>query len=138
MVGNPTLAQPGEYNNLLTDPLGHHLLVLADQLQLAAWTLSGKGYSTEGISGEAAELLLSGWSKGTNTTYQSAWKKWASWCMQRKVDPLSSFPRFPGKPVYYRMPTVQIYQHHTICCVHDSYSHRRSSHGSASVSVKEV
>ena len=48
-----------------------------------------QGYSAEGISREAAQLLLSGWSKGTNTAYQSAWKKWVSWCMPRKVDPLS-------------------------------------------------
>ena len=48
-----------------------------------------QGYSAEGILGEAAELLLSGWNKGTNTAYQSAWKKWVSWCMPWKVDPLS-------------------------------------------------
>ena len=47
-----------------------------------------QGYITEGISSEAAQLLLSGWSKGTNTAYQSAWKKWVSWCMSREVDPI--------------------------------------------------
>ena len=40
-----------------------------------------QGYTTEGISAEAAQLLLSGWSKGTNTAYQSAWKKSVSWCI---------------------------------------------------------
>ena len=48
-----------------------------------------QGYTTEGISTEAAQLLLSGWSKGTNTAYQSGWRKWVSWCMSREVDPIS-------------------------------------------------
>ena len=48
-----------------------------------------QGYAAEGVSSEAAQLLLSGWSKGTNTAYQSAWKRWVSWCITRKVDPLS-------------------------------------------------
>jgi len=47
------------------------------------------GYTAAGISEEAAQLLLSGWSKGTNTTYQSAWNKWVSWCISREIDPLS-------------------------------------------------
>ena len=32
----------------------------------------------EGISREASQLLAAGWSKGTNTTYQSAWRRWDS------------------------------------------------------------
>ena len=48
-----------------------------------------QGYAADGVSAEAAQLLLSGWSKGTNTAYQSAWKKWVSWCVTREVDPLS-------------------------------------------------
>ena len=47
------------------------------------------GYAAAGISAETAQLLLSGWSKGTNTTYQSAWKKWVGWCISREIDPLS-------------------------------------------------
>ena len=43
----------------------------------------------EGISREASQLLAAGWSKGTNTTYQSAWRRWDSWCSQRQIDPLS-------------------------------------------------
>ena len=43
-----------------------------------------------GISREASQLLAAGWSKGTNTTYQSAWKRWDSWCSERQVDPVSS------------------------------------------------
>ena len=49
-----------------------------------------KTHIAEGISKQASELILSSWSKGTNTAYQSGWTKWASWCAERKVDPISS------------------------------------------------
>ena len=42
-----------------------------------------------GISAETSQLLAAGWSTGTNTAYQSAWKRWNSWCTEREVDPLS-------------------------------------------------
>jgi len=42
-----------------------------------------------GISSEAFQLLAAGWSKGTNTTYESAWRRWDSWCSQRQIDPIS-------------------------------------------------
>ena len=38
---------------------------------------------------KASRLLLSGWSKGTNATYQSGWSKWAGWCDSREIDPIS-------------------------------------------------
>ena len=43
----------------------------------------------EGISSGASQLLAAGWSRGTNTTYESAWKRWDSWCSERKIDPIS-------------------------------------------------
>ena len=42
-----------------------------------------------GISAETSQLLAAGWSTGTNTAYQSAWKTWNSWCTEREVNPLS-------------------------------------------------
>ena len=42
-----------------------------------------------GISRETSQLLAAGWSKGTNATYQSAWKRWDSWCSERQIDPVS-------------------------------------------------
>ena len=45
--------------------------------------------ATGGISGKASRLLLSGWSKGTNATYQSGWSKWAGWCDSREIDSIS-------------------------------------------------
>ena len=42
-----------------------------------------------GVSEWSSELIMARWSTGTNTAYQSAWKKWCSWCAERKVDLLS-------------------------------------------------
>ena len=47
-------------------------------------------HTATGISKETSELLLAGWSKGTNTAYQSGWKRWSGWCQRREVDPISS------------------------------------------------
>ena len=33
-------------------------------------------------------MLEAGWSKGTNTTYQSAWKRWHGWCSRREINPI--------------------------------------------------
>lgn len=46
-------------------------------------------HTTAGISVETSELLLTGWSKGTNTAYQSGWKRWSGWCARREVNPIS-------------------------------------------------
>ena len=43
----------------------------------------------EGISSKASQLLAAGWSKGTNSTYQSAWRRWDSWCSEQHIDPIS-------------------------------------------------
>ena len=45
--------------------------------------------ASSGISGQAAQLITAGWSKGTSSTYQSAWAKWQCWCMKRDLDPFS-------------------------------------------------
>ena len=46
-------------------------------------------HEAAGISEQASELLLAGWSKGTNTAYQTGWSRWTSWCNERKVNPFS-------------------------------------------------
>ncbi len=43
--------------------------------------------SSEGICSDTAKLILAAWRPGTNAVYNSAWKKWHSWCMEREVDP---------------------------------------------------
>ena len=42
-----------------------------------------------GVSRQAADLLVAGWSQGTNSTYESAWRRWLCWCGAKQVDPIS-------------------------------------------------
>ena len=46
-------------------------------------------YTATGLSQQAADLLVAGWSQGTNTAYESGWRHWTSWCESRHVDPFS-------------------------------------------------
>ena len=47
-------------------------------------------HSATGILKETSELLLGSWSKGTNTGYQSGWKRWSGWCPRQEVNSISS------------------------------------------------
>ena len=70
--------------NLLLGPQGEiHPLILNTTLQLAAWHVSNAPCSRRAF---AQTLPSSAWRPGTNTIYNSAWKKWHSWCLGRKVD----------------------------------------------------
>ena len=44
---------------------------------------------SQGLSGEAAELILSSWRTKTNKSYDSLFGHWSRWCNQRKADPFS-------------------------------------------------
>ena len=44
-----------------------------------------KALSENGISEEAGELLTASWRQGTNKNYDSAWRKWESWCQERDI-----------------------------------------------------
>ena len=46
-------------------------------------------HTAAGVSKEASDLLLAGWSKETNSTYQSGWARWCLWCNEQEVDPVS-------------------------------------------------
>ena len=46
-------------------------------------------YEAAGVSGQAMKLLLAGWSKGTNTAYQSGWSWWTGWYSEQEIDPFS-------------------------------------------------
>ena len=39
------------------------------------------------ISQQAVELLVTGWSQGTNAAYESAWKRWLGLCNPRQANP---------------------------------------------------
>ena len=51
-------------------------------------------HSAGGISTRASALITSGWSKGTNATYQSGWNRWHRWCDERDINPLSCDIKF--------------------------------------------
>ena len=48
-----------------------------------------KNHRAAGISERSSKLILSGWSKGTTSSYQSGRKKWSCWCNRREIDPFS-------------------------------------------------
>ena len=45
---------------------------------------------TEGISKQASSLIAASRRKGTISHYESAWRKWSSWCSREQVDPFSA------------------------------------------------
>ena len=47
-------------------------------------------YEMQGISKRVTELLIESWRTNTNTSYNSAWCKWHSWCTRRGCDPTST------------------------------------------------
>ena len=47
-----------------------------------------RSLQSEDICANASKLILAAWRSGTNAIYNSAWKKWHSWCLGRKVDSL--------------------------------------------------
>ena len=69
-------------SDLLTDPFNQSYP--GNDLQLAAWRISGDNTQVCAYQKELPAFLQAGWSSGTNTAYQSAWSKWVSWCDRRK------------------------------------------------------
>ena len=53
----------------------------------ASISRSNKDIQQKAFLQKPHSCCFSGWSKGTNTAYQSAWKKSVSWCIPRNVDP---------------------------------------------------
>jgi len=43
----------------------------------------------EGISEQASSLIMAARRGSTSSHYESAWRKWGSWCAKRQVDPFS-------------------------------------------------
>ena len=46
-----------------------------------------ESFASQGVSAQASELLLSSWRSKMNSSYNSLFSKWASWCEQRNRDP---------------------------------------------------
>ena len=49
-----------------------------------------QGYEMQGFSGRVAELLMQSWRSATNSSYNSAWRKWHRWCAGRNCNPTST------------------------------------------------
>ena len=47
-----------------------------------------QSYPATGISRSAQNLLLAAWKRGSSDSYSSAWRKWACWCSERKINPV--------------------------------------------------
>ena len=47
-------------------------------------------YEEGGFSVQAKDLLSAAWRRNTSDQYASAWRKWSSWCAERKVNPISA------------------------------------------------
>jgi hypothetical protein len=47
-------------------------------------------FKARGVSEKVVELLVGGNLETTSACYQSAWKRWLSWCARRDQDPLSA------------------------------------------------
>uniref|UniRef100_A0A8W8ISQ8 Reverse transcriptase domain-containing protein n=1 Tax=Magallana gigas TaxID=29159 RepID=A0A8W8ISQ8_MAGGI len=60
-----------------------------------------KSYS---LSEDTEKLLFSSWSKGTNSSYDSAWNKWTLWCLERQTDPFSVYQKPRGTATLKKSP----------------------------------
>ena len=79
------------------DPNFNHTIAIASRESTSVSTkqnsrtsgLAGyrKGLSLQGLSDKATQLITESRRPGTLGNYESAWKKWSSWCDSRKVDP---------------------------------------------------
>ena len=45
-----------------------------------------RSLQSKDICANASKLILAAWRPGTNAIYNSAWKKWHTWCLSRQVD----------------------------------------------------
>ena len=49
-----------------------------------------QGFFMQGFSDRVTSMLLQSWRTHTHSAYNSAWKKWTSWCVAREVNPFSA------------------------------------------------
>ena len=49
-----------------------------------------QSYQMQGLSERVAELLIQFWRNNTNSTYNSVWRKWHRWCVERNYNPFST------------------------------------------------
>ena len=73
-----------------------HSLMVKNSLTLAVWLDLGKPSCVrktllcEGISENASHIIVNFRRKGRLSNYESGWRKWGSWCLERKIDPFQA------------------------------------------------
>ena len=108
LANSPSLAQsslvptaallPSGTPNPLTSPARHHLQ--------SGWEEPPSGRegtpppsrlvcirrscSSQGFSERVTEVIRRSWRTSTESAYNSAWRQWVGWCMERETDPLSA------------------------------------------------
>ena len=77
-------------------------------------------FSAQRISPQASKLLLASWREKSGKTYDSLFRKWAGWCTERDIDPLSgdvtSVVNFLADLFH------QGYQHRSLCSYRSAIS----------------
>ena len=77
-------------------------------------------FSAQRISPQASRLLLASWREKSGKTYDSLFRKWAGWCSERDIDPLSgdvtSVVNFLADLFH------QGYQHRSLCSYRSAIS----------------
>ena len=56
----------------------------ASRLEIIRNSFGSRGFPTGVV-----DLLLAGNHSNTNTAYESAWKNWGDWCLERNANPMS-------------------------------------------------
>jgi len=84
---------PTEPHESSTKPIQQGPLPVSQGTTPASRLESIRGAHTlSGVSERASEIISAGWRRGTNSAYQSGWLKWAGWCGERYLDPISCDP----------------------------------------------
>ena len=77
-------------------------------------------FSAQRISPQASSLLLASWRDKSGKTYDSLFRKWAGWCIERDIDPVSgdvaSVVNFLAELFH------QGYQHRSLCSYRSAIS----------------
>ena len=75
--------------NPLTQPSGRNPSINSKQKsKTSGMAVIRKRLQSKGVSEKAANLISSARSKGTRKNYESAWKKFSSWCYGKQINPI--------------------------------------------------
>ena len=67
-----------------------HPLMVENSITLAAWVVAGKPLRVKEFQKKTSDIITNSKPKGTLSNYESALRKWASWCLEQKIDPFQA------------------------------------------------